>query len=88
MFNVHIQSMLLQRVPVTGTGKKGVGVRGDRLHWRVQRSTSSQTGIGSKLGVVGVNNRKYLNARLQPLPVVWIRPYREMAVHYKDVFQS
>ena len=26
----------------------GEGVRGDRLHWRVQGSTSSPTGIGSK----------------------------------------
>ena len=28
------------------------GVRGDRLHWRVQRSTSNPTGIGSRRSVV------------------------------------
>ena len=37
VFNVHIQSKLLQRTPVTGTGT-GEGVKGggggDRLHWR------------------------------------------------------
>ena len=63
MFNVHIQSKQSQRTPVTGTctglhlflcpvqeknggGSKGGG--GGRLHWRVQGSTSSPTGIGSR----------------------------------------
>ena len=40
-------------VPLSGTGdKKGggskEGVRGDRLHWWVQGSTSSLTGFGSR----------------------------------------
>ena len=36
-----------------GTGnKRGEGVRGDRLHWRVQGSMSSPTGIGSRQRVV------------------------------------
>ena len=60
---LHIESKLLQRTPVTGTGtglrrflcpgrgnggKKGEGNKGDSLHWRVQGSTSSPTGIGSR----------------------------------------
>ena len=52
VFNVHIQSKL---VPLSGTRKKeGEGVRGGggRLHWRVQGSTSSPTGIGSRRRVV------------------------------------
>ena len=40
-------------VPLSGTRKeKGEGVREDRLHWRVQGSTSSPTGIGSRRRVV------------------------------------
>ena len=47
----------MYRTPVTGTfagssvqerKKKGEGVRGNRLHWRVQKSTSNPTGVGSK----------------------------------------
>ena len=55
-------------MPVTGTGKptglcwllcpgqekKGLGVRGGGLHWRVQGSTSSPTGIGSRWKVFEV----------------------------------
>ena len=41
------------RVSLSGTGKKkGEGVRGDRLHWWVQGSTSSPTGICSRRRVV------------------------------------
>ena len=54
VFNVHIRS-----TPVTGTGtglrdrkESGEGVTGDRLHWRVQGSTSSPTAIGSRRRVV------------------------------------
>ena len=56
MSKVHIQSKLLSRTPVivsrpqvlSGTGsKKKRGGGGDRLHWQVQRSTNSPTGIGS-----------------------------------------
>ena len=38
--------------PLSGTEKRGEGVSGDRLHWRVQGSTSSLTGIGSRRRVV------------------------------------
>ena len=38
------------RVSLSGTGKKkGEGVRGDCLHWWVQGSTSSPTGISSRV---------------------------------------
>ena len=43
----------LSLVSLSGTGeKKGKGVRGDRLHWWVQGSTSSPTGIGSRRRLV------------------------------------
>ena len=56
MFNVHIQSKLLQRMPVMGTGpvplsgtvKKGGGSK----HWWEQASTSSPTEIDSRQRVV------------------------------------
>ena len=52
MVNVHIQSKP-SPVLLSGQGKKeGKGVRGDRLHWRVQGRTSSPTGIGSRRRVV------------------------------------
>ena len=49
MFNMLIQSKPLP-VPVWDRKERGEGVRGDRLHWRVQGSTSSPTGIGSRRG--------------------------------------
>ena len=65
VFNVYIQSKLLLHTPVTGTGtglhrflctgqeiKRWEVVRGDHLHWRVQGSMSSSTGIGSRRRVV------------------------------------
>ena len=59
-FNVHIQSKLLYRMSVTGTGTGlrlflcpgqekwwwGVGGTMECLHWRVQGSTSSPTEFG------------------------------------------
>ena len=40
-------------VPLSGTGeKKSGGGGGGRLYWRVQGSTSSPTGIGSRRRVV------------------------------------
>ena len=41
VFNVHIQSKLFP-------GQEKKGVKGDRLYWRVQGSTSSPTGLGSR----------------------------------------
>ena len=41
VFNVHIQNKL------SGTGKERGG-GGNYLHWRVQGSTSSPTGVGSR----------------------------------------
>ena len=36
-------------VPLSGTGKKREGIRGEgRLHWRVQESRSSPTKVGSR----------------------------------------
>ena len=65
MFNVHIQGKLLLThachvqvlVPLSGTGKKkgvcvGGGGGGGGLHWRVQGTTSSPTGIGSRRRVI------------------------------------
>ena len=63
VFNVHIQSRLLWRTLVTGTGtdlrrdkkkKGGGGNKEDRLHWRVQGSTSSPTEVGSRRRVFEV----------------------------------
>ena len=49
-------------VPLSRTGnKKGEGVRGDCLHWRVQGSTGSPTGIGSRWNLecpVGLSQRE------------------------------
>ena len=39
---------------VQDRGKKGDGVRGDHLHWRLQGSMSSLTGIGSRWRVFKV----------------------------------
>ena len=46
----HGHMYRLSPVPLSGTGKKrgGDGVSGDYLHWQVQGSTSSPTGIGSR----------------------------------------
>ena len=55
MFNVHIQS--LRRFLCPGQEKKGGGVRGNRLHWRVQGSTSSPVAGGGWLEVLW--NLKY-----------------------------
>ena len=64
VFNMHIQSKLLQRMPVTGTctslcrilcpgqEKKWEGVRGNHLHWQVEGSTINLIGIGIRQRVV------------------------------------
>ena len=55
-------------VPLSGTGGggEGGGVRGDRLHWRVQVSTSSPTGIGIRLRVVLGVMEFVMSRRIKP----------------------
>ena len=46
-------------VPLSRTGKKrGEGMRGDHLHWRVQGSTSSPTEVSSRK--LHINSNKYI----------------------------
>ena len=71
VFNVHIQSKLLKRTPVTGTGtgqdrKKPKGGGGDCLHWQVQGSTSSPTAIGSRWRVVWGVMKFGMSRRIKP----------------------
>ena len=65
-------------MPVTGTGtglrwflcpgqeKKGKGVRGDRMHWRVQGSMSSPTGISSRRRLVWGVMEFGMSRRIKP----------------------
>ena len=49
----HVCVCVCSLVPLSGTGKQQKrGGGGDRLHWRVQGSTSSPTGVGSRWRVV------------------------------------
>ena len=55
------------RGSLSGTGKKkGEGVRGDCLHWWVQGSTSSPTGIGSRQRVVWGVMEFGMSRRIKP----------------------
>ena len=60
---------------VRDRGKKGEGVRKDRLHWRVQDSTSSPTVVGSRRRVFEV---------LWNLECPVGLSQREIGVHFND----
>ena len=56
-------SARLSRAQVPGGGE---GVRGDRLHWRAQGSTSSPTGISSRRRVVSGVMEFEMSRRIKP----------------------